>query len=69
MFRLDTLLAALEQADPADITDEASAIERMGLQPRLVMGSGANFKITYPDDLRLAEALLASRAAGARSAA
>ena len=63
MFRLEALLAALGQADPADITDEASAIERMGLQPRLVMGSGANFKITYPDDLLLAEALIRARTA------
>ena len=63
MFRIDTLIAALEQTDPAHITDEASAIERMGLQPRLVMGSSGNFKVTYPDDLLLAEALIRARTA------
>lgn len=39
------------------ITDEASAIEAMGHQPLLVEGSSGNLKITYPEDLLLAEAL------------
>ena len=39
----------------------ASAIERLGLQPLLVQGSGWNFKVTYPEDFTLAEAVLLAR--------
>ena len=41
--------------------DEASAVERLGLQPQLVCGGAQNFKITYPEDLALAEAVLQAR--------
>jgi len=64
MFRLGMLHSALETARAdgfAGITDEASAIERLGLQPLLVSGSARNFKVTYPDDFAMAEALLAHR--------
>ncbi|MEY4764970.1 MAG: hypothetical protein RI907_1643, partial [Pseudomonadota bacterium] len=44
----------------AGITDEASAIEALGHQPRLVTGSFENFKLTWPDDFALAERLLRS---------
>lgn len=57
MFRLSVLLQALEQAGTA-VTDEASAIEAMGLQPLLVPGNAQNFKVTYPEDFDLAEAIL-----------
>ena len=60
MFRLAALAAALEQAGPS-VTDEASAIEAQGLAPRLVPGSVQNFKITYPEDFDLAEAVLLAR--------
>ncbi|OYV32665.1 MAG: 2-C-methyl-D-erythritol 4-phosphate cytidylyltransferase [Thiomonas sp. 20-64-5] len=42
-------------------TDEAGAMERLGAQPLLVPGAAFNFKITYPQDLELAQALLAAR--------
>ncbi len=64
MFRLQALhdaLAAVANTDFAGITDEASAMERMGLRPRLVEGSVQNLKVTYPADFALAEALLQSR--------
>ncbi len=64
MFRLQALhdaLAAVADAGFAGITDEASAMERLGLAPRLVEGSAQNFKVTYPADLALAEAILRSR--------
>ena len=57
MFRLSVLLQALEQSGPA-VTDEASAIEAMGLRPLLVPGNAQNFKVTYPEDFDLAEAIL-----------
>lgn len=59
MFRYASLRAALVQC--ATATDEASAIEALGQRPRLVRGTGRNFKITYRDDLALAEALWAAR--------
>jgi 2-C-methyl-D-erythritol 4-phosphate cytidylyltransferase len=60
MFRLGDLWRALRQAGP-QVTDEASAIEALGLAPRLVRGNALNFKVTYPEDLRLAEWVLAAR--------
>jgi len=40
------------------VTDEASAVEALGLQPKLVLSESSNFKVTYPQDLLLAELLL-----------
>ena len=45
----------------SDVEDEAQAIEACGAQPRLIAGSTTNIKITYPDDLKLAAAILAMR--------
>ena len=60
MFRLGALMQALEQAGAA-VTDEASAMEAMGLSPLLVPGNAQNFKVTYPEDFALAAAILNSR--------
>jgi len=60
MFRYGVLCEALDRAGADAATDESQAVEGLGLHPRLVMGSRINFKITYPDDLALAEALLAA---------
>ncbi|QDX81078.1 2-C-methyl-D-erythritol 4-phosphate cytidylyltransferase [Denitratisoma sp. DHT3] len=59
MFRHRQLLQALECCP--DVTDEAGAIEALGLAPRLVAADATNFKVTYPADLRLAEWILRSR--------
>jgi 2-C-methyl-D-erythritol 4-phosphate cytidylyltransferase len=56
-FRRDLLLRAHEQ-DSADATDDAALVERLGLPVRLVAGSPRNIKVTTPDDLHVAEALL-----------
>jgi 2-C-methyl-D-erythritol 4-phosphate cytidylyltransferase len=58
MFRYRLLLEALRRATLGSVTDEASAIEQMGLRPRLVMGSPGNLKVTWPDDVKLAEMIL-----------
>jgi 2-C-methyl-D-erythritol 4-phosphate cytidylyltransferase len=60
MFRLGTLQGALTKAlaEGLDPGDEASAIERQGLAPRLVEGSPLNVKVTRPGDLAFAEAAL-----------
>jgi 2-C-methyl-D-erythritol 4-phosphate cytidylyltransferase len=43
------------------VTDEASAIECLGLRPRLVRGHADNIKVTNPEDAALAEAILRAR--------
>jgi 2-C-methyl-D-erythritol 4-phosphate cytidylyltransferase len=60
MFRGGLLMEALQKAKAA-VTDEAGAVEQMGLRPRLVTGSRENIKVTFPEDLGLAEAILARR--------
>lgn len=60
MFRLGLLREALAAAGDA-VTDEASAIESLGLAPRLVTGALENFKLTWPADFALAERLLRTR--------
>ena len=57
MFRYGLLKRALLAAD-ADITDEASAIEKLGLSPLLVEADSRNLKITRPRDLQLASLIL-----------
>ncbi|MFM2343817.1 MAG: 4-diphosphocytidyl-2C-methyl-D-erythritol synthase [Pseudomonadota bacterium] len=49
MFKLDILFNALQVYD--NVSDEASAIEKMGISPLLVEGSRLNIKITMPEDL------------------
>ena len=56
MFRTGLLLQAL-RATP-NVTDDASAVEALGLHPKLVASDSTNFKVTYPEDIKLAELLL-----------
>ena len=60
MFRAGLLMHALQHARGL-VTDEASAIEQLGLKPRLVAGSRENLKVTWPEDLAMAEAILRRR--------
>ncbi len=64
MFRYGVLTRAFSRAEALSCTDEAQAVEALGLSPRLVRGSPANIKITYAEDLQLAGAILAAEAAG-----
>ena len=59
MFRAGLLLRALQQA--SNVTDEASAVEALGWHPKLVESETSNFKVTYAQDLQLAELLLQKR--------
>jgi len=56
MFRAGLLAEGLARCH--HVTDEASAIEALGLQPKLVASDSSNFKVTYPQDIELAELLL-----------
>lgn len=60
MFRLGLLERALREAGD-QVTDEASAVEALGLAPRLVAGDWENLKITWPADFALAARLLETR--------
>lgn len=60
VFRRDWLIEAYARRTP-DITDDAQAVEALGHTVFVVRGSPLNFKITTPDDLILAEAVLAAR--------
>lgn len=59
-FRYDILERALDSVRQKNIaiTDDAMAVELLGYQPLLVPGRSSNIKITYPDDLYLAEKFL-----------
>ena len=63
MFRYRVLIEALRRADIAAVTDESSAVEQTGARPKLVPGSVTNLKVTYPEDLALAELILKNRGA------
>jgi len=58
LFRAGSLRAALAGGSLAGITDEASAMERAGHAPRLVAGVSSNLKVTTPEDVVLAGAVL-----------
>lgn len=62
MFRAGLLRRALEAApDVRAVTDEASAVEALGLRPKLVASDTTNFKVTYPADFAMAERILMER--------
>jgi 2-C-methyl-D-erythritol 4-phosphate cytidylyltransferase len=60
MFRCQTLLQALRAAGSP--TDEAAAIEGLGLRPKLVTSDPRNIKVTHAEDLRMAELILRNAA-------
>jgi 2-C-methyl-D-erythritol 4-phosphate cytidylyltransferase len=59
MFRYGRLLEALDNS--REVTDEAGAIEALGLKPKLVRADSTNLKVTYPADLALAAMILRGR--------
>ena len=61
MFRFDVLYRALRSSHTSRATDESSAVELLGYQPRIVVGRPDNIKITVAEDLLLAEHILESR--------
>lgn len=63
MFRARLLADALALGDLNHVTDEASAIEALGLQPKLILGEASNFKLTLQQDRLLAEAVLSTKRA------
>ena len=60
VFDFDMLRGALHkaEADGAQVTDDCSAVERLGMSVKIVEGDERNIKITTPMDLKIAELLL-----------
>jgi 2-C-methyl-D-erythritol 4-phosphate cytidylyltransferase len=65
MFRFELLRRALLNAidHGFSVTDEAQAVEALGLRPKLIAGDADNVKITLPEDLPRAERILRARSA------
>ena len=65
MFRFELLRRAMLNAihNGICVTDEAQAVEALGLRPKLIAGDADNIKITLPEDLPRAERILRSRSA------
>jgi 2-C-methyl-D-erythritol 4-phosphate cytidylyltransferase len=64
MFRYEMLTRALDRKDNA--TDESQAIEALGYAPRLVQGENTNLKVTFAEDLPIAEMIILRRLGGPR---
>ena len=67
MFRYGVLVRACAEPGALEATDESALVERLAARgacamPRLVRGSSANLKITWPEDLALAAAILGAQA-------
>ena len=64
VFDFDLLRGALKKAaeDGAEVTDDCSAVERLGMSVRTVEGDERNLKVTTPLDLKLAEMLMEENA-------
>ncbi len=60
VFDIDLIRGALKQAiqEDAPITDDCSAVERLGMSVKIVEGDERNIKVTTPMDLKIAEMLL-----------
>jgi 2-C-methyl-D-erythritol 4-phosphate cytidylyltransferase len=61
MFRCSLLMEALSMSGGPAMTDDAGAIEALGYHPKLVSSDARNLKVTYPQDLALAELILKNR--------
>lgn len=61
MFRAGVLKGALNMADLNLVTDDASAVEQLGLKVKLIPGERSNIKVTYPIDISIAQILLNSK--------
>ncbi len=64
MFRYHVLRDALANPEAALFNDEAQAVGALGMKPRLVMGDPNNLKITHPEDLTLAAAIMLAQQRG-----
>lgn len=64
VFRGAHLFTAYEQPEDPDCTDDASIVEKTGIPVTIVKGDTRNIKITFPDDLQIAELLFSRQQSG-----
>ncbi|MBU1122182.1 MAG: 2-C-methyl-D-erythritol 4-phosphate cytidylyltransferase [Candidatus Omnitrophica bacterium] len=57
-FRRQLILTAYEQFGASNVTDDSSMLESLGYKVEVVKGDELNMKITYPQDIALAEAII-----------
>ncbi|MFH1593665.1 MAG: 2-C-methyl-D-erythritol 4-phosphate cytidylyltransferase [Candidatus Omnitrophota bacterium] len=60
-FRRDLIVKAYKEAGAKRVTDDSSLVERLGHKVKIVKGSPRNIKITTPEDLLFAKALLKTK--------
>lgn len=60
VFHRDLLVEAYEQAKSLDVTDDASLVEQLGIKVKVIKGDYFNIKVTTPEDITIAEKLLAT---------
>lgn len=60
-FQSSLLRKAYEQQFSTEFTDDASVVERLGININIIQGSYTNIKITFPEDIAIAEMLLKNR--------
>jgi len=58
VFQRDLIMQAYRKSGKREVTDDAALVERLGAKVRMVKGSYSNIKITTPEDLVLAQAIL-----------
>lgn len=61
LYKYSDLVSSLQNVDLSAVTDESSAIELSSLPSHVVIAKHPNFKITYPQDIQLAEMILKDR--------
>jgi 2-C-methyl-D-erythritol 4-phosphate cytidylyltransferase len=61
MFRYGLLKRALQALGTDKPTDEAQGIEHLGYSPKLVLSDRNNLKVTFPEDLEMANMILRAR--------
>jgi 2-C-methyl-D-erythritol 4-phosphate cytidylyltransferase len=61
VFKKDLIMEAYKKFGDTEVTDDASLVEKLGVRVKIVKGSYFNIKITTPEDLLLAEAILKAK--------
>jgi 2-C-methyl-D-erythritol 4-phosphate cytidylyltransferase len=61
VFRKEVIVEAYKKFGRMDVTDDAALVEKLGYKVSLVMGAYSNIKITTPEDLPVARALLKTK--------
>ena len=61
VFKKELIVRAYKQRAGAGVTDDSMLVERLGVKPEMVLGSYYNIKITTPEDLVIAAAIVRAK--------